>query len=62
MCVLAAVIIYSFKVKDIMGVADVVLFAALVVLYLGYRVLPAPRLTICEHDPDEEVQTLGLNK
>ena len=61
-CALAAVIISSVEVRDIMAIADVVVALAFVGLFLIYKVIPLPKLTVCLHDPDEEVQTLGLTK
>lgn len=60
--ILAAAVVYSFTVRDVMLYLVLLTPATMVMVFLIYRMLPMPRLRVCTHDPDEEVQTLGLNK
>lgn len=61
-CAVAATIIYSAEVTDVMAFVDLIIPLALVCLLVIYRVIPLPQLTVCTQDPDEQVQTLGLTK
>lgn len=60
--VLAAAVVYSFTVRDIMLYLALLAPVTTLMVFLIYRMLPMPRLRVYTHDPDEEVQTLGLTK